>query len=161
MRKKLVVLTAIVLSLIAGLSFAQSLSRTTASDPFEGVAPHKIPSCSPKGGENSAKCSCLGMVGRIQIFETELCNSGANLGPLELQSIDIAPIDLKTPLMRCLSEIPDHCEIVARYSLLWTPQFYKWESIHKFEYPCATVCKPERCGCADQPCKSHSNSKVY
>ncbi len=161
MRKKLVVLTAIVLSLIAGLSYAQSLSRTTAKDPFAGVDPHAIPKCSPKGGEGIAKCSCLGMVGRIQIFETEICNSGANLGPLTLRSLESEPLDLETPLMQCLSEVPDHCEIIANYAALHTPQFSKWEPIHKFKYTCATVCKPERCGCADGACKSHSSSEVY
>ena len=142
---------------LSGLSFAQGLSKTTAKDPFADVLSHDIPHCSLKGGENSAKCSCLGMVGDVQAAEAKACYQGAILpfvlGPNQ-------SVELGDPIMECLSKVPDHCEIVAYYADSARPEFLRWSSYHKFKNTCRTSCEPEKCGCADSACKSHSNTEV-
>lgn len=128
------------------------LAAQTPIDPYEGVLPHDIPSCSTTGKRGSARCSCIGMVSNIQRKHAEECwaASGVKIPP-------DAPVEIKDRLTRgkktkaveeCLASTPDHCRIIATFA----SQDYAG---------CRTKCKPERCTCPDngQICSAHGEGE--
>ena len=122
------------------------------NDPWKGIDPHEVPHCSPKGGKNSARCGCLGMVGKVQSTHSESCWQQAGF-PLpddpkkRAEIIEFTRLGAPSPeIMTCLEKVPDHCEVVARGAYYWA---------YRGKNTCRTTCKPERCGCADSACKTH------
>ena len=139
---------------VAALYLALVALIASAQDPYQGVAPHDVPHCSPKGGKQSAPCRCLGMVGDVQAAKTAQCWEGA--GVLIARDADGHPIetllpDLTPEVSQCMAKVPDHCEVVAKAPPYWG---------YKGKNTCRTSCKPERCGCADEACRAHG-SGVY
>jgi len=58
-------------------------------------------------------------------------------------------------VLECLGKVPDHCAVVA-----WPYPHIDRLKDQGFDVPsnlrCATRCLPQRCGCADEACASHS-----
>jgi hypothetical protein len=148
---------------VAGLLLAAAVAQQTAPDNLD---PHENQHCSPRGGPTSTPCHCLGMVGDVQRRLAERC--WGPLGPPP--HIKGVPLSDPTPeVLACLGAVPDHCDVIAtaepwsRWSIP-VPAWVKERTEKGFRWPhnqCSTRCKPEKCGCRDQACKSHDESEVY
>jgi hypothetical protein len=136
------------------VAFLLLLAAATAqrNDPWKGVDSHDVPHCSLRGGKNSARCGCLGMVSEVQSTRGERCWQQAGFPlpddpKMRAEIIELMRIGAPSPeIMACLEKVPDHCEVVARGAYYWA---------YRGKNTCRTTCKPERCGCADSACKPH------
>jgi hypothetical protein len=122
---------------------------------------HENPHCSVRGGPQSVRCGCLGMVSEIQRHKAKQCWIQAGFpGPPDFPGLDSTPPP--ADVMDCLEAIPDHCTIIS-HGDPWTgwnvPQPPEYQNrIKDRRWPqnqCSTACRPERCGCRDSACKAH------
>lgn len=94
-------------------------------------------------------CRCLGMVQEVQTKKVEACWKKARL-----RSVPKAEELLPEEVAKCMENVPDHCEIIAK-----SPTY--WGLKRKDERRCSEHCKPENCSCPDSACKSHEESDRY
>lgn len=136
------------LVLIAALLAAQQ------GDRWRGVDPHDVPACdipprAAKSPETVKPCTCIGMVEAVRRAQARKCWDDA--GMIEPPQ-GLAWMLATDAVRECLSQIPDHCEVIASVPSSWG---------YKGKHRCGTECKPERCKCPDHPCKSHEASGDY
>lgn len=127
---------------------------------------HLNPHCSVRGGPQSVRCGCLGMVGEIQRTLAARCWRLAGF-PGPPPDIPGIPSPLAPPeVLACLGLSPDHCTIISQGDP-WTswdvpqPEEYR-NRIKGRRWPqnrCSTACRPERCGCRDSACRAHGDGQ--
>jgi hypothetical protein len=135
---------------------ALAVQELPTANPWKGILPHNVPHCSPAPHDinKTAPCACIGMVTRLRSNYTDRC-----FGELDMTEQGYAAfklgimlgIELPAPLQECLAQQPDHCEVLTNTGRLMWETGTKWDG----KQTCSTACKPERCGCADNPCKAH------
>lgn len=142
------------LALFACLSVARAQAPP---DPYASLPPHEVPGCHPaphklKDGRSAAVCGCLGMVENVRRAYSSRCwgdaPGGADNETLRLGMI--LGLDLPPAIRECLANTPDHCQIVG------APRWRIDVGIpYDVEKRCWTACNPDRCHCADNPCRAH------
>jgi len=133
---------------------------------WKRMGPHEIPHCdipprAEKDPENVAPCWCPGKVNIVQTLMAEACWAAS--GILIPEEPEVRKLVMAFPtaeILECLGEVPDHCEVIAG---MYNPRMPRLDKLKEHGYTdafrCATMCKPERCGCPDSACKPHGNGR--
>jgi len=137
----------------------------SAQAPLEDLPDqHANPHCSVRGGLASVRCGCLGMVSEIQRTLALRCWQASGYpGPPNFPGLE--PVPPPKEVLECMSKSPDHCTIISHgdpWGSWNVPQPPEYKNrIKDRRWPkntCSTACRPERCGCRDSACASHSSS---
>ncbi len=144
------------------LGYAQGQNNTSIPD-WENMPSHEVPHCDipPRAAKSPgtvAPCRCPGMVHNVQAVMIVDCWAVA--GWLMPDDPMLRELIISTPsaeVLECLGNVADHCSVVAN-NFPWTPELDRVRDLaYKSKNTCMTSCKPERCGCADEACKSHGS----
>ncbi len=121
-------------------------------DRFSDTPSHEIPHCdmpprAAKDPQNTAPCTCIGMVAEVQEHQVNQCFAKHWSSPLPMpQDVRLREQYRNPAIDACMvAEVEDHCTIVARP--------------HTHKDACRTSCKPERCGCHDGVCRAHGSGE--